>query len=63
MVSANKKMVHSVYFTISILFLDACAENTGNNVVSCAACRAVDLLVDSYQCNINCDFVGTVNGE
>ena len=52
-----------VYFATTVLLLDARAENTGNNVVSCAACRAVDLLVESYKCDINCNYVGTVNGE
>ena len=52
-----------MFFTTMVLFLDACAENTGNNIVSCAACRAVELQVESYKCDINCNYVGTVNGE
>ena len=56
-------MVLFMFYATSVLFLDACAENTGNNVVSCAACRTVELQVESYKCDINCNFVGTINGE
>ena len=56
-------MVLFEFFATTVLFLNAYAENTGNNVVSCAACRAVDLLMESYKCDIKCNFVGTVNGE
>ena len=38
------------------------AGNTGNSLVTCAACQTAQVKFDSWDCNINCDVISSENG-
>ena len=45
-----------------VLFVGMRTEDKMTNVMQCAACSQIALMVDSWQCKVNCDFVGTEKG-
>ena len=38
------------------------AGSTGNSLVNCAACQAVQTQIDNWSCDVNCKVINAQNG-
>ena len=53
----------TVGFVFVVLFATSEAGNHGNNLVTCATCQALQLQLDSWKCDVNCQVVKGNNGK
>ena len=57
-----KYLEYRLFIATMVLFVGMLTEDKMTNIMQCAACSQIALMEDSWQCKVNCDFVGTEKG-